>query len=144
MAQLRGQTALTNEATILALLVCWALQQEQAHWAGAVLSQAQEQVLNSAAAAPESEPAQQHSAERQEAAVSSWVLTALCIQTLRVVVQGYWTPARLQVCLPHLRRFVCGSPRLRQQQESTIRRSLTTQLAARLPTSSPMVLAASP
>src|SRR5512135_3065039 len=30
LAQLRGQTALTNEATILALLVCWALQQQEA------------------------------------------------------------------------------------------------------------------
>ena len=31
LAQLRGKTALTNEATILALLVCWALQQQEAH-----------------------------------------------------------------------------------------------------------------
>ena len=30
LAQLRGKTALTNEATILALLVCWALQQQEA------------------------------------------------------------------------------------------------------------------
>jgi hypothetical protein len=144
LAQLRGQTALTNEATILALLVCWALQQEQAHWARAVLSQAQERLASSAAATPEHEAAQQEPAEWQQAAVSSWVLTALCVQTLRVVVQGYWTPARLRVCLPHLHRFVGGSPRLRQQQESTIRRSLTTHLAVRLPTSSPLLLASSP
>jgi len=43
------------------------------------------------------------------------------VQTLRVVVQGYWTPARLRLCLPQLRRFVRGSPRQRNQQESTIR-----------------------
>ena len=143
LAQLRGQTALTNEATILALLVCWALQQEQVQWARALLSQAQEQLVTAAAPATE-EAIEQGPAELREAAVSSWVLTALCIQTLRVVVQGYWTPARLRVCLPHLPRFVCGSPRRRQQQESTIRRSLTTQLAVRLPASSLLPLASSP
>jgi IS4 transposase len=40
LAQLRGKTALTNEATILALLVCWALQQQ----ARTVLAQASQQL----------------------------------------------------------------------------------------------------
>ena len=40
LAQLRGKTALTNEATILALLVCWALQQQEAASARALLLQA--------------------------------------------------------------------------------------------------------
>jgi hypothetical protein len=143
LAQLRGKTAETNEATILALLVCWALQQEQAQWARAVLSQAQQQLVPLAVPATENESIQEGPADLREAAVSSWVLTALCIQTLRVVVQGYWTPARLRVCLPHLRRFIRGSPRLRQQQESAIRRSLTIQLGVRVPPSSPLFLASS-
>jgi hypothetical protein len=143
LAQLRGKTAETNEATILALLVCWALQQEQAQWARAVLSQAQQQLVPLAVPATENESIQEGPADLREAAVSSWVLTALCIQTLRVVVQGYWTPARLRVCLPHLRRFIRGSPRLRQQQESAIRRSLTIQLGVRVPPPSPLLLASS-
>ena len=66
------------------------------------------------------------------------------MQTLRVVVQGYWTPARLRLCLPQLRRFVRGSPRRREHQESTIRRSLVTQLGVSLAASSPFFLASSP
>jgi len=61
--------------------------------------------------------------------VCSWLLTALYVQTLRTVVQGYWTPARVQACLPHLRRFVCESPRQRQQQESLFRQHLSSQVA---------------
>jgi GAF domain-containing protein len=50
LAQLRGKTALTNEATILALLVCWALQQQEAQQAREVLSQAVQQVATIPAA----------------------------------------------------------------------------------------------
>jgi hypothetical protein len=39
LGQLRGTTALTNEATLLALLVCWALQQQEAASARALLQQ---------------------------------------------------------------------------------------------------------
>jgi hypothetical protein len=143
LAQLRGKTAATNEATILALLVCWALQQEQAQWAREVLSQAHQQLVNSAAPAVDNEATHEVPAELREGAVSSWLLTSLCVQTLRVVVEGYWTPARLRVCLPHLRRFVRGSPRLREHQESTIRRSLTTQLGVSLAPSSLLFSASS-
>jgi len=139
LAQLRGKTALTNEATILALLVCWALQQQEAVQARQVLAHASLQVA-ALARAPASHAqdtaVRVHAAEPTEAAVSSWLLTALCVQTLRTVVQGYWTPVRLQACLPHLRRFVCESPRRRQQQESTLRRLLWTQLAMAVPNSS--------
>lgn len=136
LAQLRGKTALTNEATLLALLVCWALQQPQAQWAREVLSQAQQQLTSPQAPPAENEATHEVPAEPREGAVSSWLLTSLCVQTLRVVVQGYWTPARLRLCLPHLRRFVRGSPRRRQHQESTIRRSLLTQLGVSLADSS--------
>jgi hypothetical protein len=145
LAQLRGKTAAINEATILALLVCWALQQQEAQWARQVLAQAVQQVATSSAAAgTESEAAPRRAHEPREGEVSSWLLTALCVQTLRVVVQGYWTPARLQVCLPHLRRFVRGSPRQREQQESTIRRRLGTQLGVSLAASFPFFSASSP
>ena len=133
LAQLRGKTALTNEATILALLVCWALQQQEAESARAVLAQASQQVAALAAVPPSSQQdtaGPEQAAEPRERAVSSWLLTALCVQTLRTVVQGYWTPARLRACLPALHRFVCESPRRRQQQESALRRQLRTQLAA--------------
>lgn len=122
LAQLRGKTALTNEATILALLVCWALQQQEAKPAREVLSQAVQQVATiPAASAAQSEALLGEPAALREGAVSSWLLSSLCVQTWRVIVQGYWTLARLRTCLPHLRRFVRGSPRLREPQESTLR-----------------------
>lgn len=135
LAQLRGKTALTNEATILAVLVCWALQQQEAAQARQVLAHAHQQV---AALATQDTAVCAPAAEATEATVSSWVLTALCVHTLRTVVQGYWTPARVRACLPQLRRFVCESPRRRQQQERTIRRQVRTQLAGAVPASSPV------
>jgi hypothetical protein len=137
LAQLRGKTALTNEATILARLLCWALQQQVRE----VLAQASPHVATLAtapASTSQDTAVPEQAAEPKEQAVSSWLLTALCVQTLRTAVQGYWTPARLRACLPHLRRFVCESPRRRQQQESTIRRQLRTQLAGAVPASSPV------
>ena len=121
LAQLRGKTALTNEATLLALLVCWALQQQEAQQARQVLMQAVQLVAVPSPSGGQDEPQPGTAQGAREGPLSSWGLTALCVQTLRVVVQGYWTPARLRLCLPQLRRFVRGSPRQRTQQESTIR-----------------------
>ncbi len=126
LAQLRGKTALTNEATILALLVCWAVQQQEAVQARQILAHASQQVTALATLDTAVLP---HTIEPTETTVSSWLLTALCVQTLRTVVQGYWTPARVRRCLPYLRRFVCESPRRRQQQEGTIRSQVRTHLA---------------
>jgi hypothetical protein len=136
LAQLRGKTAETNEATILALLICWALQQEEVRQARQVLLEAGQQLAALSAAGEPSTVAADPPPASTQAALSSWLLTALGVQTLRVVVQGYWTPARLRTCLPQLRRFVCGSPRLRPHQESTIRSSLQTHLGLPAPGSS--------
>ena len=43
LAQLRGQTASTNEATILAVLLAWALPQSEVQHAREVLTEAAEQ-----------------------------------------------------------------------------------------------------
>ena len=136
LAQLRGKTAETNEATILALLVCWALQQEEVQQARQVLLEASQQLAALSVLGESSAVAADPPPASTQAALSSWLLTALCVQTLRVVVQGYWTPARLRACLPQLRRFVCGSPRLRPHQESTIRSRLQTHLGLPAPGSS--------
>jgi hypothetical protein len=55
------------------------------------------------------------------AVVSSWLLIGLGLDTLRQQVQGSWSEARLQACLPRLRRFLCSRPRRRGHQESTVR-----------------------
>jgi hypothetical protein len=53
--------------------------------------------------------------------VSHWLLTVLCLETLRQQVRGQWTQARLRACLPRLRRYLCSRPRRRRHQETEIR-----------------------
>lgn len=130
LAQLRGQSASTNEATLLAVRLPWALLQGEVQYAREVLSLAAEQWVSSLEARapqPPASSAQPEDRSEPRAApslptVSSWSVTALCAQTLRLLVQGSWTFARLRSCLPYLHRFLCSRRRQRDHQESTIRR----------------------
>lgn len=111
LAQLRGKTALTNEATILALLLAWSLLQPEVQHAREVLTQAAEQWALAHAASQGSESAPESgegATEIPRPTVSSWTTTALGVQTLRLLVQGFWTVARLRDCLPFLSRFLCS------------------------------------
>jgi hypothetical protein len=136
LAQLRGQTASTNEATLLAVLLAWALLQSEVHYARAVLSEAAEQWAGSLDALAPAEPQESQKlagvseplAAPSPPTVSSWSVTALCGQTLRLLVQGSWTFARLRSCLLYLQRFLCSRRRHRDHQESTIRRHLLAHL----------------
>ena len=103
-------------------LLAWALQQEEVQHAREVLTQAAEQWVLSAAGDPADHPTP------DLPTVSSWTVTALGVQTLRLLIQGYWTFARLRSCLPFLRRFLCSRRRQRDHQESTIRRQLLLHL----------------
>jgi hypothetical protein len=60
---------------------------------------------------------------RQDAppVVSTWSLVGLGLETLRQQVQQRWSLARLQTCLPRLRRFLCSRPRRREHQETAVR-----------------------
>lgn len=123
--QLRGMRPETNEASILALLVAWALHEQEAQQARARLAEAA--ACWQAETAPAAHPGARTDEEGtsaesgQEPPVSSWLLTAVCLQTLRTVVQGYWSLERLRACLPEQQRFLRGSPRKRQHQERFIR-----------------------
>jgi DDE family transposase len=129
LAQLRGQTACTNEATLLALLLAWALLQSEVQHARQVLTEAADQWVRSLGTSGASEPLP----APNPPTVSSWTVTAVGVQTMRLLVQGYWTFARLRSCLPYLHRFLCSRRRQRDHQESAIRRQLLLHLA---PTSS--------
>lgn len=124
LAHLRGQTASTNEATILALLLAWALLQEEIQYARHLLTEAAEQWALSLCVISGSSPF----AACSLPTVSSWSVTALCVQTLRLLVQGCWTFAHLRRCLPDLQRFLCSRRRQRDHQESTMRRQLLVHL----------------
>jgi len=127
LAQLRGQSSQTNEATLLALLVASALQQNVASQLRQGLSQAllewRQQHLLAASASQASE-----TPSPTQATIRSWTLNALSVQTLRQVVQGYYNAARLRACLPLLLRYL-GHRRKRAHQESAICSQLLSRLA---------------
>jgi hypothetical protein len=98
--QIRSTHQASVEATVRALLVAWALHED---------TTTQLRMLFRATAPP------------QTLVVSSWLLSGLGLDTLRQQVQGRWSAAHLQACLPRLRRFVCTRPRQRVHQDSTVR-----------------------
>lgn len=108
--QIRSTNLTSVEATVRALLIAWALHEETAVHLRALL--------------PTGTPL-------EATPVSSWLLTGLSLDTLRQQVQGTWSEARLQACLPRLRRFLVSSPRRRRHQESAVRAWLAFRAATR-------------
>jgi hypothetical protein len=108
--QIRSKHRTSVEATVRALLIAWALQESTTTWLRTLLR---------ATASPES------------VVVSSWLLSGLGLETLRQQVQGRWSEARLQACLPRLHRFLCSCPRRRGHQESAVRTWLEQRACAR-------------
>jgi hypothetical protein len=100
LATLRCQNREAVEATVRAILLAWALQEQ--------VAAAVRALLPSGARDPH------HPA-------SSWLLAGLGVQTVRQQVRGSWTVARLQACLPRLLRFLISSPRQRRQHEADLR-----------------------
>ena len=108
--QIRSKHPTSVEATVRALLIAWALQESTTTWLRTLLS---------ATASPES------------VVVSSWLLSGLGLDTLRQQVQSRWSEARLQACLPRLRRFLCSRPRRRGHQECAVRAWLAQRASPR-------------
>jgi hypothetical protein len=115
VADLRCRKPVALEATVRAILVAWALQEQ-------VISELRAQL-----------PTGSHD-PRQPA--SSWLLAGLSVQTLREQVRGMWTLVRVRTCLPGLVRFLVSSPRKRSQQEAEMRVWLEQRL--RLPPAAPL------
>jgi hypothetical protein len=108
--QIRSKHPTSVEATVRALLVAWAL-----HEGTTTLLR----TLLSATATPD------------KAVVSSWLLSGLGLDTLRQQVQGTWSEAQVQACLPRLRRFLCSRPRRRGHQECAVRAWLAQRASPR-------------
>ena len=107
LAPLRCQKREALEASVRALLVAWALQEQVAAEVRALLPTG---------------------ARDPQAPVSSWLLAGLSVQTLRQHVRGNWTIARIRACLSHLARFLVSSPRKRRQHEADVRAWLEARL----------------
>lgn len=98
--QVRSTHRTAVEATIRALLIAWALQEE----VGADLHRCLRALTSPT-----------------PVVISRWLTTSLGLDTLRQQVQSTWSQARLRVCLPRLRRFLCSRPRRRTHQETVVR-----------------------
>lgn len=109
--QIRSTNLTSVAATVRALLIAWALHEETA--------------VHLRARLPTGTPL-------EATPVSRWLLTGLSLDTLRQQVQGTWSEARRQACLPRLRRFLVTSPRRRRHQESAVRAWLAFRATTRL------------
>jgi len=107
LAPLRCQNREAVEATVRAILIAWALQEQVAAEVRALLPSG---------------------AREPEAPASSWLLAGLSVQTLRQQVRGSWSVARIQDCRSQLGRFLVTSPRKRRQTEADIRQWLSERL----------------
>src|SRR5215207_2661458 len=107
LASLRCQKREAVEATVRAILIAWALQEQVAAEVRALLP---------------------NGARDPEAPASSWLLAGLSVQTLRQQVRGSWSVARIQDCRSQLGRFLVTSPRKRRQTEADIRQWLEDRL----------------
>ena len=63
--------------------------------------------------------------------VSRWRLSGLGLDPLRQQVRGTWSAARLQACLPRLRRLLCRRPRRRGHQACAVRAWLAQRASPR-------------
>jgi hypothetical protein len=103
----RSKTPQGCESSLLAWLVLWALQEQEAHEARNILHHVLQCLTSPALDMPDAE-------------LSPWLLTAICLQTLLTTIQGHWTRSRLDLCLPYLQRFLYGSPRKRRLQSNQV------------------------
>jgi hypothetical protein len=126
---IRCRSQASCQATILLWLIAWALQEQQML---PIRTHLQE-LASGLQETLEQAPVHAEVKTPAPSALSSWRLAALGVQTLRVLVQGNWTLARLLDCLPVLPRFLRGSPRKRRQQEQSVRTLLHLLLESHLP-----------
>jgi Transposase DDE domain len=120
LVQLRSHHPETVRAALLAALVAWALQEEEGQ---ALLRQlfnepisGEESLVHAYLPLLEQWEAEEIVEEPQLAprpTVSVWGILACCLTRWRGVVLGQWSLARVQWCLPRLKRFFCPSPRRR-------------------------------
>jgi Transposase DDE domain len=123
LVRLRSRHPETVRTALLAALLAWALQEQEGQALLCTLEaevQAGQQSLVQAYLPLleqwEAEEAEEPAVQEPRRPISIWLLMATCTTRWRMVVLGQWSFARMQACLPRLRRFFCPSPRRRLHQ----------------------------
>jgi hypothetical protein len=112
LGRIRASSPAGAEATIRALLLAWLLQEQSSRELQALLPR-----LGQA-------PHEMDTLEQTTSTVvSSWTVSVLSLETLRVQVVGTWSAARVRECLPRLRRFLVSRSQ-RAHQETAVREFL--------------------
>src|SRR5512145_350205 len=104
LGHLRGRTAASLEAQILALLIAWVLQDAEAAWMRRMVTQLERQWQDGTVIG------------------SSWSLTTLRVDLLRQQVRGGWGQARVAACLVRLQRFLTSRWRHDRDHQETVLR----------------------
>lgn len=106
--QLRCENWGRARASLLAYLLCWALQEEELSQIRLLLGDGQK------ALEPVQHPGQMPEADLgQQQALSAWTLAVLLVDEFRCQVRGLISWQRWQQCAPQLQRFLRASPRRR-------------------------------
>jgi len=124
--RLRCTTAATAQATLTALLLEWALLEEESSAVRLAIAEAMN-CTQLAEAEPRSEPAATTGSGGcggQQAPLSEWMLTEVSVDLLCQQIRGSYTAARFRACLPRLQRFVCIGHRKRPHLYSQVCRWL--------------------
>ena len=97
--RLRCTTAQTARAAVTALLVGWALLEEEGQQMRWALDEAMQQVRE-----PHAPPASQTS--QDQAPLSEWLLAELSLDLLAQQIRGHYDRARVRACLPQFQRLL--------------------------------------
>jgi hypothetical protein len=108
--QLRCTTAATAQPTLTALLLGWALLEEES---SAVRLALREAMTCMQQAAEEGEPVVRTGGGWQDGPLSEWLLAEISVDLFCQQLRGSYTAAHYRACLPQLQRFLCTGHRKR-------------------------------
>ena len=129
---LRCQTAATALPTITALLLGWALQEEESTAIRLAMRDAMhctQQPDSAGPIAPQSLPTGWWQ-DGLYGPLSEWMVAEVSLDLLRQQIRGHYTAAQYRACLPRLQRFLCMGHRTRPHLYSLICRWLGMPAAA--------------
>lgn len=109
LGQLRCRTLESAVPLVWAVLLMWVVHE-------GVVREVRAQLLKLAQVHPSTYPGQ---SPKQEAVVSAWGCHDLTLTTLIAAIRGHWTLARIEACLPRLRRFLVTHPRSDRQHQGS-------------------------
>ncbi len=124
--QLRCTTAATAQPTLTALLLGWALLEEESSAIRLAMREAMDCTQQAAEAGQGEHEATQASWWQQgrHGPLSEWMLAEVSVDLFCQQLRGHYTTARYRACLPRLQRFLCVGHRKRPHLYSQLCRWL--------------------